>query len=269
MCFSQGGAYFSWVLVPAARQALRVGDGLLRTSASSSAQSISTESKSTSRDLWGAADAICSNAPRPEIEVFVRDALEGCSPSEAHRSITNVSWASIYTTNYDTLVEQAYHEKLSTRRQEPRPVYQFSTDYNIHNNANVHILKLHGSIDQIHHKENVLVLTTKDVTDTHTVRMTMLSNIPRLLLDYYWLFIGYSFTDGVLRQLLAEVRKSNRDSMPRASFALLPKVTDEDRDFFRPIQDSDHPRHDGTFYGGNSGAHRSRGERQATNQAHT
>ena len=183
-------------------------------------------------DPWGAADLICNNAPRPELEVFVRDALEGCSPSEAHRSITNVSWASIYTTNYDTLVEQAYHEKLSTRRQEPRPVYQFSTDYNIHNNANVHILKLHGSIDQIHHKENVLVLTTKDVTDTHTVRMTMLSNIPRLLLDYYWLFIGYSFTDGVLRQLLAEVRKSNRDSMPRASFALLPKVTDEDRDFF-------------------------------------
>ena len=60
----------------------------------------------------------------------------------------------------------------------------------------------------------------------------MLSVIPRLLIDYYWLFIGYSFTDGILRQLLAELRRANRDVMPRASFALMPKLTDEDGEFF-------------------------------------
>jgi tetratricopeptide (TPR) repeat protein len=183
-------------------------------------------------DPWGAADLVCNNSPRPELEVLVRDTLETTNPTAAHAALTNVTWAAIFTTNYDTLVEKAYEQTPTTRRQEPRPVYQFSTDFNIHNNANVHIFKLHGSIDQIHNKQNILVLTTKDRTDTHAARSAMLSVIPRLLLDYYWLFIGYSFTDNVLRELLAELRRANRDVMPRSSFALMPKLTDEDKEFF-------------------------------------
>ena len=183
-------------------------------------------------DPWGAADLVCNEAPRPDLDVFVRDAMERLEPTEAHLCVPSLQWAAIYTTNYDTLVEDAYHQAQATRHQVPVPVYQFSTDYNIHDNSKVHVFKLHGSIDQIHQQGNVLVLTTKDLTDTHDSRAAMLSHIPRLLLDYYWLFAGYSLRDRTLRQLLTEIKRCNRDKMPRESFAVLPEITEEDRDLF-------------------------------------
>ena len=145
------------------------------------------------------------------------------------------AWAAIFTTNYDMIVEQAYRNK-PLAAQKPVPVYQFSKDYNIHDNSKVHLFKLHGSIDQIHLPDDVLVLTTKDVTDTFRQRSSMLSQIPRLLIDYYWVFIGYSFADGILRQLLNEVKRTNRDTMPRESFAILPHPTEEDTELLAPYR---------------------------------
>jgi len=184
-------------------------------------------------DPWGAADLVCSAAPAPELNTYVRNRLERLEPSPAHKLLTKLPWAAIYTTNYDLLLEKAYEIDAGERAQTPVPVYQFSTDFNIHENSRVHLFKLHGSIDQIHQRQNVLVLTTKDVTDTHNARIAMLEHIPRLLLDYYWVFVGYSFSDGVLRQLLAEIKRSNRDVMPRESFVILPSITEEDSDLFR------------------------------------
>ena len=186
-------------------------------------------------DAWGAADLVCGSAPRPELNTFVRDRLEIPKPMPYHLQLCRSPWAAIFTTNYDTLVEQAYRtETLSP--QQIVPVYQFSKDYNIHENSKVHLFKLHGSVDQIHLQDNVLVLTTKDLTDTFRQRSEMLSQIPRLLIDYYWLFVGYGFGDGILRQLLNEVKRSNRDTMPRESFAVLPRSTDEDRDLLNPYR---------------------------------
>ena len=175
---------------------------------------------------WGAADLVCGSAPRPELNTFVRDRLDYLQPAVSHRVIARTNWAASFTTNYDRLIEDAYHTE-TLRAQALVPVYQFSKDYNIHESSKVHLFKLHGSIDQIHVPANVLVLTTKDLTDTLRQRSAMLSQIPRLLLDYYWLFIGYGFTDGILRQLLNEIKKNNRDTMPRESFAVLPSPTEE------------------------------------------
>lgn len=184
-------------------------------------------------DPWGAADLVCAAAPRPELETFVRDHLERLTPTATHLTIARRNWAAIFTTNFDRLVEDGY-ESETLRAQEPVPIYQFSKDYNIHQNSKVHIFKLHGSIDQIHQAQNILVLTTKDQTDSQRQRAAMLSQIPRLLIDYYWVFLGYSFNDGVLRHLLADVKKNNRDQMPRESFALMPEPTDEDRELLQP-----------------------------------
>jgi SIR2-like protein len=184
-------------------------------------------------DPWGAADLVCGAAPRPELVTFVRDCLDRLTPIASHLTIARTDWAAIFTTNFDRLLEDAYRAE-SLPAQEPVPVYQFSKDYNIHEKSKVHIFKLHGSIDQIHQFQNVLVLTTKDLTDTQRPRAAMLSQIPRLLIDYYWLFLGYSFNDGVLRQLLAEVKKNNRDLMPRESFAIMPQPTEEDHELLDP-----------------------------------
>ncbi|HKV91566.1 MAG TPA: SIR2 family protein [Candidatus Angelobacter sp.] len=186
-------------------------------------------------DPWGAADLVCGAAPRPELETFVRDRLEHLTPQAAHLTIARNHWAAIFTTNFDTLVEDAYKTE-TLPAQQPVPVYQFSKDYNIHQNSKVHIFKLHGSIDQIHQRENILVLTTKDQADIQRQRSTMLAQIPRLLIDYYWLFLGYSFNDGILRSLLADVKKNNRDQMPRDSFAVLPDPTQEDRELLEPYR---------------------------------
>ena len=186
-------------------------------------------------DPWGAADLACAAAPRPELETFVRDYMERLTPTVSHRTIARTAWAAIFTTNFDILIEDSYRAE-NLRAQEPVPVYQFSKDYNIHESSKVHIFKLHGSIDQIHQPDNILILTTKDLTDTQPQRTIMMSQIPRLLIDYYWVFVGYSFNDGVLRQLLAEVKKNNRDRMPRESFAIMPHPTEEDRELLDPYK---------------------------------
>ena len=215
----------------------RPGDGSLRIFASSFAPNTSTESRSTFLTSIPGARRTSSAITPPDLNwrfSFATCWKDVLHPKHTKRLPTLHGPRSSRPTT--TRLLSRLISRWEARDGKKRSVFQFSNDYNIHNNANVHILKLHGSIDQIHHKDNILVLTTKDLTDTHAARMSMLSNIPRLLLDYYWVFIGYSFTDGILRQLLAEVRKSNRDVMPRASFALLPKVTDEDKEFFEQFK---------------------------------
>ena len=93
---------------------------------------------------WGAADLVCGSAPRPELDTFVRDRLDHLQPATSHRAIARTNWAAIFTTNYDRLLEDAYHAE-TLRAQAPVPVYQFSKDYNIHESSKVHIFKLHGT----------------------------------------------------------------------------------------------------------------------------
>src|SRR5438105_1567996 len=64
-------------------------------------------------DPWGAADLVCNNAPRPELNTFVRNRLERLQPSSAHETLTTLPWAAIYTTNFDVLIEKAYEKHFN------------------------------------------------------------------------------------------------------------------------------------------------------------
>ena len=61
------------------------------------------------RDVMGVAEmAIATTGSGPQVYEEVRKAFTGFAPQEAHKLIPTFSWRAITTTNYDTIVEDAY-----------------------------------------------------------------------------------------------------------------------------------------------------------------
>ena len=70
----------------------------------------------TGENLLEVCQVIDDEGFRVDLEQFVEEKLYGLRPSRAHLAIPHFEWAAIFTTNYDTLVEDAYRE---TYRQNP------------------------------------------------------------------------------------------------------------------------------------------------------
>src|SRR6516165_1017879 len=113
------------------------------------------------RDVMAVSDmAISSAGGTGLVYDAVRQAFDGYPPSQAHLMLSAFNWRMIATTNYDTLVEQAY----SSSSKRMQSIVRFIKDdepveERLQAVANpVAFLKLHGCLDHIYDREVPLVL---------------------------------------------------------------------------------------------------------------
>ena len=93
-----------------------------------------------------------------EVQQFVYDIFSKFQPADFHKLIPTFKWKSIYTTNYDFIIERAYEER--ERLQNLSTVIRNTKDFMIFKEENsLPYYKLHGCLSYINDEELPLILT--------------------------------------------------------------------------------------------------------------
>lgn len=128
------------------------------------------------------------------VEAFTKDTVL----SENHRLLANLPLDTVWTTNYDKLLEEAFqeaHRRVDVKRtaqslQHPLP------------ERNVTIFKMHGDVDS----PQDAVLTREDYETYDLSRELFSIKLKGDLVGKTFLFIGFSFTDPNIEYILSRIR---------------------------------------------------------------
>lgn len=140
-------------------------------------------------------------------------------PTEIHRLLPQIPFASLLTSNYDKLIESAYTTSLNG---DSVPVFTPLDNPELAGalqKNEFHILKTHGTIDRI----NSIVLSRRQYRQLMHDNQAYKIYMQQILLSKSILFLGFSLTDPDLLLILDELRVSFRDDTP-PHFALMDKT---------------------------------------------
>ena len=129
-----------------------------------------------------------------DIEEFTKDA----KLTENHRLITVLPIKTVWTTNYDQLLEQAYRE---TRKRPDVKIKQDDLAVTIPK-RDVTIYKMHGDFSQ---PQNA-VLTKEDYETYNEHRALFSEKLKGDFIEKTFLFLGFSFTDPNIDYILCRIR---------------------------------------------------------------
>jgi len=139
--------------------------------------------------------------------------------TENHEVIARLPLKSIWTTNYDKLLEQAFSKIDKTcdvKRQDSQLVFS-------NPNSEVTLYKMHGDIEN----PIDIVLITEDYDRYDTKYQTMSNLFYTSLTQYQFLFIGFSFRDPNLRRILGRVALRFSENQ-REHYAIMRRPSEED-----------------------------------------
>lgn len=146
--------------------------------------------------------------------------------------LLNLNFKSIWTTNYDTVLEN----NLFKRNILANTVYNDRDLSNITRNNRVNIYKLNGDIKNL---DNI-VITQKDIEHYEANHELLMTFFKRELITNTFLFVGYSFTDTIVLSCLNTINRCLKDSS-NCHYAILKKRKTADFDYF--INDLEHRYH--------------------------
>ena len=180
-------------------------------------------------DLATVAESVDAIASRKDMNQYLTERFESLSPAGALLQIPTYFWRSIYTTNYDTLLETAYAVSQD-RRQVVRPFFSDRDPLNKLKDGEVPLYKLHGCISRINHADGRLVLTDDDLIDSEKRRTRFFSRLSDEMHDFPVLYVGFSRTDNDFRRIVRTIETTALDpSEIMRSFALQPSCTESQR----------------------------------------
>jgi tetratricopeptide (TPR) repeat protein len=158
-----------------------------------------------------------------EVQSFIADIFDKYAPAPHHKLIPTFIWHSIFTTNYDLILERAYNEckdraqELAVcKRNGEKMASKFSSK------RNVLYLKLHGCITDIGDDKLPLILTPDQYLTHKKGRSRLFERLKEHAYEYPILFIGTSLTDPDIRAILLELSEQI-ESRPR-SYMVGPKI---------------------------------------------
>ena len=150
---------------------------------------------------------------RTQLDDFLKQKLTAVQPCPGHRTLADCVWAAMFTTNFDDLVEVAYRTHGNPIR-ELKPVYDHGQSFYVGNTRHQYLFKLMGSV-QATEVETQMVLTRSDYRSALRRRHEHL----KILMDFVkrgsLLFVGYSFKDRIVFDLMDDLIVQNGiDHMP-------------------------------------------------------
>lgn len=161
------------------------------------------QSEPDGNDLAEIAQLVENRKGRIALITEVRKALNDLTPTAGLLMLPEFDWLSIYTTNFDTLVEQAYHQ--SGRRLD---VYRSNFDVVQPRAADTATLyKIHGCVTQDSadgHRSRMLI-TESDYDDFEKFRQTLFNGLRSDMFTADTIIIGQSLGDRHLKELAKQV----------------------------------------------------------------
>lgn len=143
--------------------------------------------------------------------------------SDLVESLLNLEFKTIWTTNYDTVIEQ----NLNKRKILMNKIFDNKDLANINTLNRVNIYKLNGDISNL----DRIVITKDDVEKYEKNHELMLTFLKKELVSNTFLFLGYSFTDEIVLSCLSSVNKCLGDSA-NYHFAIMKDEKNETFNYF-------------------------------------
>ena len=176
-----------------------------------------------------------SDVDREDVDATVIDALKTLVPSDAHLALPAFCWQAMFTTNYDRLVEIAYDLYRSHTRSAPSQdcnvVHRTRDQANRTDPTVVNLYKMHGCVAAIK-TNNPLVLTSNDYRNTIGKRKRMLRTLKTLAAEHAVLFMGFSFTDANIFELLEDLKEQSATGTHRRMYTVIPSVSESEKEFY-------------------------------------
>ena len=136
---------------------------------------------------------------------YLINRLSPLKPSKAHFLLPKFKWPAIYTTNYDTLIEQAY-ERAGIKYKSIISGCDLVTDMTDYYSY-VLLYKPHGCISRPAVSETPIIITEDDYHSVADNRKAIYRQLEVYKYKSVFLFIGYSFSDFNLSQIWFDVLK--------------------------------------------------------------
>ncbi len=115
-------------------------------------------------------------------------------PSNAHRLLTRIKWRTIFTTNYDRLVEISYDSDQQAV-QRILPIFRSDPQVMRHEPEVVRCVKLNGSMDEAERtSDHELVFTFAEQQDARSRNRQLYQLLAEEAINGPIVFIGFSFT---------------------------------------------------------------------------
>jgi hypothetical protein len=123
-----------------------------------------------------------------------------------HAILARTNVKCLWTTNYDTLLEEAFraHFNVTVR----------ASDESISRGGRVpdiEVIKMHGCIEQS--GSNDLVVTQEDYDNFFENRPATAHRLRQDLIDRQFLFLGYSYADSNIRNIVVEARRLGKQAL--------------------------------------------------------
>jgi hypothetical protein len=120
------------------------------------------------------------------------------APNNYHRIISKTKVSTIWTTNYDNLLEQSYSGQTIDLKVNDDSIGQYNEG------SDVEIIKMHGCVN---HDPNKMIITQSDYEDFFINRPAISQRLRVDLLQKSFLFLGYSYRDPNIQNIITEARR--------------------------------------------------------------
>lgn len=168
-----------------------------------------------------------------ELNSYLHNLFKSYTPGTQHLSLVQLPWNVIYTTNYDTLVEQAAATKTITPAGVIRRVVSTNESVDDFKEEDIPYYKLHGCIDVANTRAGRLILTKEDYRYYERFRKPLFRRLREDLIHQTLVFIGYGLEDDNFREILEDCREELKSTTFPNSYAIRVGATDIDKGFWR------------------------------------
>jgi SIR2-like domain len=168
---------------------------------------------------------------RRRVITEVRSLFRNLKPTAGLLNLPVYDWKSIYTTNYDDLIEQAYKKKS-------KPLGLFTSNFDFGNarNAETRLYKIHGTIDKdaAFGDQSRMILSESDYNLAQEYREHMFTALQMDLAESDLVIIGSSLSDEDIKPIIARALQLNTKAMVGGRISLLMYQRDDARaDLYR------------------------------------
>lgn len=173
------------------------------------------------------ASLIEQKTSRKALVSALRERFRNIVPTRGLLNLPLYPWRSLFTTNYDDLIEQCYrrHERDVT-------VYSSNFDFTDHDNPlATKLFKLHGTIERDTSDGNVsrLIITDADNDATSDYRESLYSRLQGDIVGGHLVIIGHSLQDPDIREIVNRTATLAAKGSTAWKISLLLFETDENR----------------------------------------
>lgn len=166
-----------------------------------------------------------------EVQNYIADYLSDIIPAKFHFDIPKYKWASIFTTNYDRLIETCYEnnivsiQKLIPFLSDEQDIESYSIS-----SGDLPLIKLHGCITRTHDESLPLILTVDQYNQYRKNRTGLFKYLFETAYKNTIVFVGHSLQDANIRSILKDLETEAPNG--ERHYLLKPGLREVERDFW-------------------------------------